>query len=114
MKYDVFKEVGDCGQDKLGSRWVITQKEKAYGQKAQVKRRLVVKRFQEEESPMLDFPTMLRESLKMYFAVAANEGFGLRSMDIREEFLLTKCLDREVFLEPPKDIKKEGKIWKLK
>ena len=22
--------------------------------------------------------------------------------------------DREVFMEPPKDIKKEGKIWKLK
>ena len=37
MKYDVFKEVDDCGQDRIGSRWVVTQKEKADGQKAQVK-----------------------------------------------------------------------------
>ena len=50
----------------------------------------------------------------MYFAVAANEGFKLRSIDIRAAFLQAKCLDREVYMEPPKDVKKEGKIWKLK
>ena len=57
---------------------------------------------------------MLRESLKIYFAVPANEGFKLRSIDIRVAFLQAKCLDREVYMEPPKDVKKEGKIWKMK
>ena len=46
---------------------------------AQFMGRLITKGFQEEESPQSDLPSMLRESLKMYFAVAANEGFGIWS-----------------------------------
>ena len=34
-------------------------------------------------------------------------------MDIRATFLQVKTLDREVFVRPPKDIEKEGVIWKL-
>ena len=34
-------------------------------------------------------------------------------MDIRAAFLQAKTLDREVFVRPPKDIEKEGVIWKL-
>ena len=45
----------------------------------------------------------------MYFAVTANEGFKLRSMDIIATFLQSKCLDREVYMEQPKDVNKEGK-----
>ena len=50
----------------------------------------------------------------MYFAVGANEGFKLRSIDIRVAFLQAKCLYKEVYMEPPKDVKKDEKIWKLK
>merc|ERR1712002_185008 len=114
VKFDVFEEVDDCGQERIGSRWVVTQKEKSDGQKAAVKGRIVAKGFQEGDKPQSDSPTLLRESLKMYFAVAANEGFNLRSLDIRAAFLQAKGLDREVFMEPPKDVKKEGKLWKLK
>ena len=110
VKFDVFEEVDDCGQERIGSRWVVIQKEKADGQKSQVKGRIVAKGFQEGEKPQSDSPTLLRESLKMYFAVAANEGFKLRSIDIRAAFLQAKGLDREVYMEPPKDVKKEGKI----
>ena len=56
---------------------------------------------------------MLQESLKIYSAIAANEGFGIRSVDIRAEFLQARGLDREVYIEPSVDIRKEGKIWKL-
>ena len=87
VKFDVFEEVDDCGQERIGSRWVVIQKEKADGQKSQVKGRIVAKGFQEGEKPQSDSPTLLRESLKMYFVVAANEGFKLRSIDIREAFL---------------------------
>ena len=34
VKFDVFEEVDDCGQERIGSRWVVTQKEKADGQKS--------------------------------------------------------------------------------
>ena len=52
--------------------------------------------------------------MKLFFAVAANERFILRSIDIRAAFLQVKCLDKEVYLEPPRDVKKEGKLWMLK
>ena len=50
----------------------------------------------------------------MFFLVAANEDFKLRKKDIRAVFLQAKQLDKEVFLQPPKDIKRDGYIWKLK
>ena len=46
--------------------------------------------------------------------MAANQYFNLRSIDIRAAFLQANELDREVFLMPPKDIRKEGYVWKLK
>ena len=45
--------------------------------------------------------------------MAANQDFNLRSIDIRAAFLKANELDREVFLMPPKDIRKEGYVWKL-
>ena len=38
----------------------------------------------------------------------------MRSIDIRAAFLQAKSLDREVYLEPPKNIKREGKLWILR
>ena len=114
IKYGVFEEVLDEGQNMIGSRWVITMKEKADGQKTNYKGRLVARGFQEKEAPQSDSPMMLQESMKMFFSVAANQGFALRSIDIRAAFLQAKELDREFFLKPPKYIKKEGILWKLK
>ena len=71
-KYGVFEKVKDEGQETVGSRWMITRKEKADGQKQNFKGRLVAKGFQEKEAPQSDSPTMLRESMKLFFAVAAN------------------------------------------
>ena len=47
-------------------------------------------------------------------AVAANSGFKLASVDIRAAFLQSRTLDRDVFVEPPSDIKKPGIVWRLK
>merc|ERR1711921_57812 len=99
--YETFEEVEDEGQETIGSRWIVTEKEKHDGQKQNYKARLVAKGFQEREQPQSDSPT------------AANQNFRVVSMDIRAAFLQAKKLDREVFVEPPSDIKKEGKIWKL-
>ena len=46
--YETFQEVEDIGQEKIGSRWVITKKEKHDGQKSDYKARLVCRGFQEE------------------------------------------------------------------
>ena len=66
-KYGVFEEVKYEGQETVGSRWVITKKEKADGQKQNFKERLVAKGFQEIEAPQSDSLTMFRESMKLFF-----------------------------------------------
>ena len=54
-----------------------------------------------------------KKSFKLLMALAVNNDFKVISMDIRAAFLQAKKLDREVYVRPPDDIKKEGKIWKL-
>ena len=112
--YGTFEEVQDIGQDRITSRWVITTKELHDGQKTKIKARLVARGFQEEVCPQSDSPTVLRESNKLFTAVAANSGFSIVSVDIRAAFLQSKELKRDVYVIPPKDIAKPGIIWKLK
>ena len=52
--------------------------------------------------------------MKLFFAVAANQDFKLRSMDIRAAFFQVRELDRDVYLLPPKDLRNDGYVWKLK
>ena len=98
----------------MGSRWVVTAKEKHDGQKKNTKARLEVCRFQETVKPQYDSPTVSKDSFKLLMAVAANENFRLASVDIRAAFLQSRTLDRDVFLLPLPDIRKPGIIWKLK
>ena len=51
MKYGVYEEVEDIGQERITLRWVITRKEKADGQKTEYKGRLVARGFQEQLAP---------------------------------------------------------------
>ena len=111
--YKTFEEVEDTGQEKISMRWVITIKEKHDGQKQACKARLVARGFQELHKRQSDSPTALRESLKLFLAVSANSNFDLRAVDIRAAFLQSEPLKREVFIAPPKDIAKDGIIWKL-
>ena len=112
--YEAFEEDDDIGQERIGSRWVITEKERQDGQKPQIKARLVARGFQEIEKPKSDSPTALRQSFKTFIAVSANEEFELRKIDISAAFLQAEKLERDVFVDPPKDVKKEGVIWRLK
>merc|ERR1711881_354432 len=111
--YETFEEIKDEGQETIGSRWIITEKQKHDGQKYAYKARLVAKGFQEIDQPQSDSPTAAKESFKLLMALCANLNFKIVSMDIRAAFLQAKTLDREVFVRPPKDIEKEGVIWKL-
>merc|ERR1712112_811995 len=111
--YETFEEVADEGQETIGSRWIITEKQKHDGQKQDYKARLVAKGFQELDQPQSDSPTAAKESFKLLMALSANFNFKIISMDIRAAFPQAKTLDREVFVRPPRDIEKEGKVWKL-
>merc|ERR1712112_399306 len=111
--YETFEDVEDIGQTTIGSRWIVTEKQKHDGQKQDYKARLVAKGFQELDQPQSDSPTAAKESFKLIMALSANFSFKMVSMDIRAAFLQAKALDREVFVRPPKDIENEGKIWKL-
>ena len=112
--FGTYEEVEDVGQNTIGSRWIITRKEAHDGQKKICKGRIVARGFQEQEKPQSDSPTVLRASVKTFVAVAANQGFEICLMDITGAFLQAEDLDREVFVKPPKDIKKDGIIWRLK
>ena len=112
--YDTFAEVQYEGQERIGSWWVVTEKEKHDGQKQKTKARLVARRFQETLKPQSDSPTVSKESFKTLMAITANSDFKLASVDIRAAFLQSRTLDRDVFMLPPPDIKKPVMIWKLK
>ena len=75
----------------------------------------MAKGYQEEFLPQSDSPTVLRDSLKTFLVVAANQGFDLASTDITGAFLQGEKLDRDVFVQPPPDIwkKEPGVLWKL-
>ena len=107
IDHGVFEEVIDEGQETLGSRWVMTAKEKHDGQKQKTKAKLVVGGYQEATNPQSDSPTISKESFKMLMAVTANESFGLALVDIRAAFLQSRTLDRDVFMLPPQ----EATIW---
>ena len=114
LDYNVFEEVEDKGQDTIGSRWVVTAKEKHDGQKQKTKARLVAYGFQEMMKPQSDSLTVSKESFKLLMAVAANFKFKLASVNIPAAFLQSRTFDRDVFVKLPPDIKKQGVIWKLK
>ena len=82
LDYEVFEEVEDKGQETLGSRWVVTAKEKHNGQKQQTMATLVAHGFQDTLKPQSDSPTVSKESFKLLMAVAANSNFRLAYVDI--------------------------------
>ena len=63
--YETFEEVDDIGQETIGSRWIVTEKEKHDGQKQKYKARLVARVFQEREQPQSDSPTAAKESIEL-------------------------------------------------
>ena len=108
LDYDVYEEIEDVGQEIILSKLVITEKTVWDGQKTKYKARLVALCFQEMREPQSDIPTALKESSKLFYLVAVNKGFALKSVDIRAAFLQSHKIDRDVFVEPPKDVKRKG------
>ena len=96
LNFETFDEVKDEGQITIDSRWILNEKQAHDGQKKKVKARLVAKGFQEEYKPQSDSPTVLRDSLKTFLVLAANEKFDLASVDITGAFLQGEKIDRGI------------------
>ena len=75
--YETFEEVKDEGQETIGSRWVVTEKQQHDGQKQDYKSRLVAKGFQELDQPQSDSPTAAKESFKLLMVLSANFNFKI-------------------------------------
>ena len=69
---------------------------------------------QEEEELRSNSTAPSKETLNMMIAIAANEGFLARVLDLTNCLLLGAPIEKETFVEPPKDLKTAGMIWKLK
>ena len=112
-KFDVFTEVQDNGQKRISTRWVITEKMNENDNHKNIKARLVVRGFEEEEQVQSDSPTAAKSTLRLVIALAANENWDLQTIDIKAAFLQGNKVDRDIFVIPPKDIREDSIIWKL-
>ena len=112
--FEAFKEVKDEGQYSIPIRWVVTE-QKNDGKNQPYKARLCVRGDRErgKESIRSDSPTVAKESIKIALTIAANEGFKVRSGDIKSAYLQGADLKREVFVKPPPEASSEGKLRQL-
>ena len=61
-----------------------------------------------------DSPTVDRHSVKLAISVAANEKWRVRTMDVSAAFLQGRRINRVVHVEPPKEFKTAGRVWRLR
>ena len=101
------------GQPCISTRWVYTLKE--VGDKLQRKARLVAKGFEEDclDEVLKNSPTCDKQSLRLILSVIAQKKWKINSVDIKTAFLQGEKIQREVYLQPPKEANSTGKIWKL-
>ena len=106
-KFNVYIEVEDCGQPTIGSRLVLSEKEDG-----KIKARFVIKGFQEHDV-QADSLMASQVTLKLICSLSANENWRIEGSDVSSAFLQSKPMEREVFVDPPREQKREGFIWRL-
>ena len=79
-----------------------------------IKARFFTKGCQENLSEQSDSPTSSRESITLFFAIAANERWRVESSDARSAFLQSEMIERDVFVEPPAQTSKPRMVWRLR
>ena len=112
VRNEVFEEVENQGQKTIDTRWVVTEKIKD-GQVVN-KARLVARGFEEYGKILeTEAPTCAPETLKICIAKILQEGWAVRSLDVRAAYLQGDRITREVYIRPPEEAHTSG-IWKLK
>ncbi len=106
----MYQEVKDTGQSYISSRWVVTTKGE---HNQQVKARLVARGFEEICDLKKDSPTVTKTVIRLLFTLAVSHNWTVDSLDVTSAFLQATGNMREVFVKPPRDIRKRGVLWKL-
>ena len=88
VSFEAFEEVADNGQERLPVKWVVTRHE-LDGKNQPIKARLCVRGDLErgKDEVRSDSPTVGKETLKLALSIAANEGFTIKSGDIKSAYL---------------------------
>ena len=60
-----------------------------------------------------DAPTATKVGLRLLFAICAQMGWKVMTADVTSAFLQAK-LTRDVYVQPPRDIQRQGQLWKLR
>ena len=112
--FNAFEEVEDDGQRSIPIRWVVSEQGED-GKNQPFKARLCIRGDLEKgkESIRADSPTASKETLKLGLIISANEGFTVKSADIKSAYLQGKKLQRKIYVRPPPEAKAEGKLWLL-
>ena len=112
-QFDVYREIEDIGQPKIGTNWVLT--EKVIDNVVGVKARLTVRGDQEDNIDVRrDSPTVRKGNIKIFCAVAAKENWNIKSIDGTSAFLQGAPIERDVFILPPRERRVPGVLWQLK
>ena len=100
--FGAYEEVEDVGQHRIPIRWVIT-KQVDNGKNQPIKARLCIRGDLEKNkfSIRSDSPTAAKETLKIALMIAANEGFVVKSVDIKSAYLQGNDLKRDIYVRPP-------------
>ena len=110
---DVYEEVEDSGQPRIGTNWVI--QEKLIDGALQTKARLTARGDQEDALDIrTDSPTVRKGNIKILLAVAAKYGWTIKTSDVSSAFLQGADAPRDIFVIPPKERRVPGILWKLK
>ena len=113
-KFGAFEEVDDEGQRRIPIRWVVTEQPND-GKNEPYKARLCMRGDLEDgkEDIRADSPTASKDTLKLALIIAANEGLKVKSIDINSAFLQGKSLSRKIYVSPPPEANRTGKLWLL-
>ena len=104
---DVYEEVEDSGQPRIGTNWVI--QEKLIDGALQTKARLTARGDQEDALDIrTDSPTVRKGNIKILLAVAAKYGWTIKTSDVSSAFLQGADAPREIFVIPPKERRVPG------
>ena len=113
--FKVYKEVNrnEYPEDEiLSCRWVTEEKQSNGG--IQYKARLVIRGFEEKNSPQSDSPTASKCVIRLFLAISNIRNFKLKALNVKRAFLQSNQIQRTILVRPPKEFRKSNEIvWKL-
>ena len=106
-QFNTFSVVKDEGQFRISTTWVLWEKNGG------VRARLVARGYEESFKERTDSPTVSKNVLRTFLAIAPNTNWNVKTTDIKSAFLQGKTISREIHVSPPKETELKGKLWKL-